>query len=87
LLGVPVQQVHVALAGEIDAHKFFHPDGPGLAGLLDTRLTLTVESNAARADVRRVLREALRVAPVLRSLKRLPRVEFVQRGVDPGDPS
>lgn len=77
LLGVPVEHVHVSATGEIDAYKFFHPDSAGAAGLLDTRLTLTVKSSARRVEVRRVLRAALRAAPVLRSLKRLPGIEFV----------
>jgi pyruvate dehydrogenase E2 component (dihydrolipoamide acetyltransferase) len=81
LLGVAVEKVHVSLAAEIDAHKFFHPDAAARAGLLDIHLKLIVSSSAPRAQVRRVLREALCVAPVLRSLKRLPRVEFVHRQV------
>jgi uncharacterized OsmC-like protein len=78
LRGVELERVHVALRGEIDARPFFRPEARvGLPGVLNVEITLTVSTPAPRAAFREVLKMALAAAPVLRSLKRMPRVRVV----------
>lgn len=77
LRGVPLDDVHVALEGFIDGKLFFDPTSDGRPGVHDIRLTLTVTSRAPRSVLRTLLRDVLRVCPVLRSLKRMPAVELV----------
>jgi len=74
LRDVPIDRVHVVLRAEIDGREFFRPGSGGMPGLLDIVMELTVRSSAPRAMVRALLRDVLRAAPVLRSLKRLPKV-------------
>lgn len=77
LRGVPIDDVQVALDGFIDGKLFFDPASDGRPGVRDIRLKLTVTSRATLGALRALLRDVLRVCPVLRSLKRMPTVELV----------
>lgn len=77
LRDVPIEGIHVGLGAVIDAREFFHPGSGGKPGLLNLTLTLTIRTGAPRKVVRATIRDALRVAPVLRTLKRMPRVIVV----------
>jgi pyruvate dehydrogenase E2 component (dihydrolipoamide acetyltransferase) len=79
LRGVAFESVQVDLGGEIDGAKFFEPGSRGAPGVLDMELTLTIATQAPRRAVQAVIRDALRVAPVLKSLKRVPKVRVIYR--------
>lgn len=77
LRNVPIDGIRIALDASIDARKFFYPGDDGKPGLADMTLRLMVRSSAPRGVLQATIRDALRVAPVLRSLKRKPRVVVV----------
>ena len=78
LRDVSFDAVAVSLVASIDGSDFFEP-GRGEPGLLDLCITLDVQTTATRQAVDELLRDVLRTAPVLASLKARPSVELVHR--------
>ena len=74
LRGLRLDEVRVVLSGDIDGRLFFHPEGEGSAGLLETVVDLSVKGPMSRSTFSALLRDAWRVAPVIRSLNKLPRL-------------
>jgi pyruvate dehydrogenase E2 component (dihydrolipoamide acetyltransferase) len=78
LAEIDVLEVAVALSGDIDGRSFFDPRGAFQhGGLLDVRAAVTITSRAPRPRVRALLDDAVRASPVLRSLRRRPRVTLL----------
>lgn len=74
LSDVPIETIEVDLSAAIDAHEFFHPGSGGRQGLHSIEVHVAIRSAAPRKALAAVVRDALKVAPVLRSLRGRPRV-------------
>jgi uncharacterized OsmC-like protein len=69
-----IADIKVSLAARIDGRSFFEPRGHPKAGLFDTEIEVLLVSDEKPRDLRALFAEARRACPVLKSLKRAPRI-------------
>ena len=79
LRAIAIDHIEMTLSADIDARSFFEPGRGHRAGLLDLCITLEIVSPASLSALRRLTRDVTKAAPVLRSLKRLPRISLTIR--------
>ncbi len=74
LRALGIADIKMALAARIDGYSFFEPRAHPRAGLFDTKVEVLIVSDESPRDLRALFAEARRACPVLRSLKRAPRI-------------
>jgi pyruvate dehydrogenase E2 component (dihydrolipoamide acetyltransferase) len=74
--GLAIDHVEIATCAHIHAPSFFNPRSGKRPGLLDIDVVVILTSPMTKAQARGVLAEAVRASPVLRSLKRRPKVNL-----------
>jgi pyruvate dehydrogenase E2 component (dihydrolipoamide acetyltransferase) len=82
LRSLAIADVSATLRARLDGRSFFHPREHPRAGLLKTEIELLIVSEEDARDLRALFAEACRACPVLKSLKRSPRIELTLRTTD-----
>lgn len=72
LRGLSVSRIDMELEADLDERSFFAPRKWPRAGLQGARITLAISGALTDRQARSLVAEAVRAAPVLRSLKRRP---------------
>jgi len=74
--GLAIDHIEITTNARIHAPSFFKPRSGKRPGLLDIDVVVILTSSMTNPQARGVLAEAVRASPVLRSLKRRPRVNL-----------
>lgn len=74
--GISLEGVQMDLRTRMSADSFLRPDGGAPAGVQDLEIDLRLRSAAPPAALRRLARDAARGSPVVKSLKRAPRISL-----------
>lgn len=82
LRSLALANVAITLAAKIDGHSFFEPRRHPRAGLLDMEIDVRIVSDESPRDLRALFAEARRACPVLKSLKRSPRIALTLQRTD-----
>lgn len=71
-----VSAIEMELGAELDERSFFAPRTWSRAGLQGARITVAIRGALTRREAASLMAEAVRAAPVLRSLKRRPAITW-----------